>query len=211
MTTLLLNPSQFSYGKNNLVLREDGKVVVLYPKGSINPSHKTAPVGGFGASVPFEKETDKVSFTYQISFPPDFDWVKGGKLHGIYFHSTVSGGKKKKKGGSIRLMWRKNGIIDVYVYHPQMKQKYGESHFLKTKFDAGKVHTVKIDVDLPSIKVQVDDEILELKRDFQSLATGIFFSTFFGGHSKEWSAKKDEKITFQSMQYTIDGHVYRFI
>lgn len=178
-----------NYGSQN-VTDHVGGYTVSYPKGSRNPQGKI--VGGFGAYHPCEfKEV-----AYTVTFPDNFDWVKGGKLHGIYFGQGGSGGKKVSKGsGSVRLMWRANGAAEVYVYREGQKQKYGESIKFKQKFSKGKPNTVLISVTPESVQCALNAEHLTIP-GFGKMGTGVFYSTFFGGSSKKWEASKDEKVVF---------------
>ena len=65
-------------GGSNTVLR------VEYPKGSFKPSAR--PVGGTGFyAQPINlKNATFVSFSYQVFFPENFNFVRGGKLPGLY-------------------------------------------------------------------------------------------------------------------------------
>jgi hypothetical protein len=70
----VLDPAEGS----NTVMR------VEYPEGSYVPSKN--PVGGTGFyAQPIDiKNASFVSLSYKVFFPVDFDFVKGGKLPGIY-------------------------------------------------------------------------------------------------------------------------------
>jgi hypothetical protein len=66
---------------------------ILYPNGSINPGNK--PQGGteFYAHPLDVKGAMNVTLEYSVFFPKDFDFVKGGKLPGLYGgHKGCSGG-----------------------------------------------------------------------------------------------------------------------
>ncbi|KAJ2911457.1 hypothetical protein MD484_g8960, partial [Candolleomyces efflorescens] len=96
---------------------------LFYPAGSINPAQK--PQGGaeFYAS-PLDISTARnVSFRFSVFFPADFDWVLAGKLPGIYGgHTGCSGGNKALDCFSTRLMWRKGGLGELYLYAAKDKQ-----------------------------------------------------------------------------------------
>lgn len=70
---------------------------------------------------------DSASLEYDVYFPPDFDFVKGGKLPGL---SGGSGGSGRGCGGgvdpnncfSLRVMWRRNGWGETYIYAPEGQQ-----------------------------------------------------------------------------------------
>lgn len=66
---------------------------ILYPQGSINP--KSSPQGGaeFYAHPLDLKKATNTTLQYSVYFPHDFDFVKGGKLPGLYGgHKGCSGG-----------------------------------------------------------------------------------------------------------------------
>ncbi len=93
---------------------------VFYPKGSINPGRK--PQGGAQFyALPIDIENARsVTFAYSVFFPGDFDWVKGGKLPGLYGgHTGCSGGDDSDDCFSTRLMWRKGGAGELYLVRPQ--------------------------------------------------------------------------------------------
>ena len=92
-------------------------IQVFYPAYSIDPANR--PQGGaeFYAS-PLEQlhAATNVSFEYSIFFPVDFDWVRGGKLPGLYGgHRRCSGGDDARACFSTRLMWRRAGAGELYL------------------------------------------------------------------------------------------------
>ncbi|KAF5362794.1 hypothetical protein D9757_011023 [Collybiopsis confluens] len=97
---------------------------LFYPKDSINPAQK--PQGGaeFYAHPIDLSRAQNVSLTYRVFFPADFEWVLGGKLPGLYGGKEgCSGGKDAQEMGcfSTRLMWRKDGAGELYLYAPKMQ------------------------------------------------------------------------------------------
>ncbi|KAH7106758.1 hypothetical protein BKA62DRAFT_215197 [Auriculariales sp. MPI-PUGE-AT-0066] len=103
-------------------------IQLKYPAGSINPgSHAVRGGAGFySLPVPVAgalPHATKTTFAYSVYFPPDFDWVKGGKLPGLYGgHETCSGGNDAMSCFSTRLMWRPNGEGELYLYAPRDRQ-----------------------------------------------------------------------------------------
>ncbi|GAA5925480.1 uncharacterized protein JCM15063_005035 [Sporobolomyces koalae] len=95
---------------------------VTFPKGSINPANKDAPTGGVGmylSPLDLSKATN-VSLEYSVFFPADFDFVKGGKLPGLYGgHTGCSGGQESEDCFSTRLMFRTGGKGELYLYVPK--------------------------------------------------------------------------------------------
>ncbi|KAL6308662.1 hypothetical protein BKA93DRAFT_523734 [Sparassis latifolia] len=96
---------------------------LFYPAGSVNPSAE--PQGGADFyAVPLDLTVaQNVSLEYSVFFPVDFDWVRGGKLPGLYGgHSGCSGGDDATTCFSTRLMWRPGGAGELYLYAPKDKQ-----------------------------------------------------------------------------------------
>ncbi|PWN91834.1 hypothetical protein FA10DRAFT_76395 [Acaromyces ingoldii] len=102
---------------------------VVYPAGSTAPRHKDN-VGGlnfYGQPLSIDRSAHRVKTTttlsYEVRFSDDFDWVKGGKLPGLYGGRGASGGLREDQdleaGFSARLMWRAEGLGEVYLYFPQ--------------------------------------------------------------------------------------------
>jgi len=101
-----------------------------YPKGSINPSGKIK--GGFGFYLNGPggwqsklEQAQEVMFGYRVLFQKDFQWVKGGKLPGIFggigesaYHCTGGQTDDEKEGRcfNFRLMWRSEGKGEIYAY-----------------------------------------------------------------------------------------------
>jgi hypothetical protein len=93
---------------------------VFYPKGSVNP--KSKPQGGsqFYAAPLDLRHARSVTFAYSVFFPSDFEWVKGGKLPGLYGGRTgCSGGDAADDCFSTRMMWRRGGAGELYLVRPQ--------------------------------------------------------------------------------------------
>ncbi|KIM29137.1 polysaccharide lyase family 14 protein [Serendipita vermifera MAFF 305830] len=108
---------------------------VSYPRGSYSPSHR--PRGGtdFYATpsfytsdenmdlnpgsrenIPSLRDANNVTLSYSVFFPTTFDFVKGGKLPGLYGgHEKCSGGDDGLDCFSTRLMWRGGGKGELYL------------------------------------------------------------------------------------------------
>ncbi|THH30817.1 hypothetical protein EUX98_g3366 [Antrodiella citrinella] len=98
-----------------------------YPAGSWN--FQNSPRGGFSFYAPGPSNVDLTSakeatLGYSVYFPDGFDFVKGGKLPGLYGGDSesgavsCSGGSRDNSCYSIRLMWREDGAGEFYTYLP---------------------------------------------------------------------------------------------
>lgn len=107
--------------KNVCLTQRDGKAVlhVTFPKGSAAPHGDIK--GGFVAyhtCSGFPARAATIAFSVFID--DKFEWNKGGKLPwGFYLGKPgASGGRHSALGGTVRLMWRRNGDAEAYLYFP---------------------------------------------------------------------------------------------
>ncbi|KAI0758945.1 hypothetical protein C8Q74DRAFT_1319764 [Fomes fomentarius] len=118
------------------VTAPDGKksMKAHYPKGSYTFTH--AIKGGLSFYAPGPSGVDlttakEATFSYDVYFPPGFDFVKGGKLPGLYGGDSesgalsCSGGRRDNGCFSVRFMWRTNGAGELYAYLPPA---FNENH-----------------------------------------------------------------------------------
>ncbi len=85
--------------------------------------------GGIGWRWPFEGNK-QIELSYIVRFDKEFEFVKGGKLPGLCGGpESVTGGRPAngKNGFSARIMWRRDGRGEAYLYHMDQPDKYGES------------------------------------------------------------------------------------
>jgi hypothetical protein len=188
---------------------------VKYPAGSVSPSfaRKTgAPLGGvqFFATLGMSPQ-DSLKLSYYVYFSKDFDFVKGGKLPGLFGGKGNSGGEipDGTDGFSTRFMWRKTGNGEVYAYLPTSR-KHGTSIGRgKWQFRSGTWHHIEQQVDLNQAnqkdgRIQVwmdgrkvlDKGKLQFRTTDQLKIDGILFSTFFGGSDRSWAPPRDVSIYF---------------
>ncbi|TPX38650.1 hypothetical protein SeMB42_g06617 [Synchytrium endobioticum] len=191
-------------GGSELVMR------VPYPAGSRNPAHE--PIGGTGFyASPLGDMTGMthVVMQFDVYFPAEYNFVKGGKLPGgIGGHSGCSGSATATDCYSTRHMWRTNGLGEVYLYIYQPGQLPGFCSENNTiciptdgisvgrgsfKLATGVWNTIKQIVTLNSFDSKgnpvPDDKkavIFRLTPDMHPV--GIDFETFFGGSDDTWSS-----------------------
>jgi hypothetical protein len=211
---------QGSWGLDNLSVQDApgsrfAKVLrVAFPKGSASPAasrNENAPRGGGQFYGTFDQPVDHLFLRYYLRFAPEFDFVKGGKLPGLYGGTQTSGGRipDGTNGFSTRFMWREGGQGEVYAYLPS-SDKYGTSlgrgSFL---FSAGAWHCIEQELTLNTpgasdgkVRVWLDgrpvfaDEKLLFRTVPALQIEGVFFSTFFGGSDTTWASSKDTYIDF---------------
>src|SRR5947209_5593294 len=149
-----------AWGLKNLRAMKDpdGKFPTLlrarYPEGSASPTvarDAGRPLGGgqFYADLGLAPR-DALHLRYYVRFPAGFDFVKGGKLPGLFGGSVGSGGRVPDgtNGFTTRFMWRKHGDGEVYAYLPS-SVKHGTSLGRgKWRFQPGKWHLIEQEIRL---------------------------------------------------------------
>jgi len=148
---------------------------------------------------------------YRLRFGEGFDFVKGGKLPGLFGGEGNTGGgvPDGTDGWSGRMMWREDGAATQYLYHPDQPGTFGQYFYWNRYFEPGVWHTVKMRFTMNTPGMH--DGTLETWfdgaeamrrgglrfRDVDSFAIdGFDLVTFFGGGTNDWNASKDEYIYF---------------
>ncbi|KAJ7765793.1 hypothetical protein B0H16DRAFT_402523 [Mycena metata] len=111
-------PSSYTAWNNDSTVMQ-----LLYPAGSSNPAGQ--PQGGAEIyCTPIDiTSAQMVTLEYSVWFPYKFNWVKGGKLPGLYGgRMGCSGGDAALNCFSTRLMWRQGGKGELYLYAKKDKQ-----------------------------------------------------------------------------------------
>jgi len=201
---------------------------VEYPKNSINPL--SGRVGGVGWYTHDSTPRQEIYFQYSVQFQQDFKFQKGGKLPGVYGGRVeCSGGNAALDCFSLRLMWRKNGNGEAYLYVPKNEQDpsistippfteinptYGISAGRGAfKFTAGQWDTVGMYVKLNEIgkangifkvwhnnKLAIEfDKVVWRTMDIS--IDGIQFETFFGGSKPGFEAPEQSYTYFSNVFY----------
>lgn len=187
---------------------------VNFAVGKIGPEE-----GGAGWRMPFGKhETAELSYT--LRFSKDFDFVKGGKLPGLCGGpENVSGGRPAngRNGFSARLMWRRDGRGEAYVYHKNQKGDYGDSFDFPADFrfptDAPVKVRIAVTMNTPGIRdgtlrVWIDDKLLVEHGDMEwrSVDTfgvdGLYLESFHGGGDASWAPTRECWVEFTGMRVT---------
>ncbi|KAG8217141.1 hypothetical protein J3R82DRAFT_5200 [Butyriboletus roseoflavus] len=238
---------------------------LVYPAYSVNPGSKPEGGADFYAEPLNLAGAHNVTLEYSVFFPVHFNWVKGGKLPGLFGgHTGCSGGASARDCFSTRLMWRPQGVGELYLYAPKDKQTValctdvgsvcdstyglsigrgafkftagewthlrqnvvlntpGQSDGIFTLFIDGRPVINRTDVFYRDVTQQSKKSKSNFKTSiaFTSSATatqrataitldeiegvsqpaeflGLFFSTFFGGHGKQYATPKEQYTWFK--------------
>jgi hypothetical protein len=227
-TRLLVGPewnADSFVGESQASFIDTTSIRVTYPEGSF----KSPRVGGFQFKSAPTEESDEMLLRYSIYVPPDFDFVKGGKLPGLYGGEALSGGNKTGvgiTGITLRLVFRERGELEVYAYAPISKDdaisdledtvvntEYGTSLMRgKTNLERGMTNTIQLRVKLGDpneensvIRLVVNGDTHELRNVKLRLVdtlllTGVYFSTFFGGSTSDYSTPVEQSLVFSDFR-----------
>jgi hypothetical protein len=213
-----------------------------YPQGSYTLENQL--VGGISFYAPGPPDVDlstalEATFAYSVLFPEGFEFNKGGKLPGLYGGTSASeakscsGGRRSDECFSARLMFRENGMGEMYTYlppsysanqavcnippystcNPTYGASVGRGSFT---FKPGVRTTVTERVRLNGVGQQ--DGELEVFVNGQSVINvkglvlrpsgsgsiyGMQMQTFFGGHSPEYASPVDQNAFFSDFSVAI--------
>lgn len=208
----------FYFGAKNLIGdTRSGALMIQFPKGSIDPgSHKRigAPLGGTQFKLPFASfgghPVDEVGVRYIVKFAHNFDFVRGGKLNGVYGGTANTGGRRPNgtDGFSVRIVWRRGGLGALYAYLPSSPKNVGtllgEGAWV---FRPGEEYDLVLWTRLNTVGNQdgalslwVNGRLVYRRTGlvFRSTAAlkvdGLFFSTFFGGRDPSWASTRSTQV-----------------
>ncbi|KAH9918345.1 uncharacterized protein BXZ73DRAFT_92201 [Epithele typhae] len=192
---------------------------LFYPAGSINPG--TQPQGGadfYASPLPDVRAARNVTLAYSVFFPADFDWVRGGKLPGLYGgHDGCSGGDAAADCWSTRLMWRADGAGELYLYAPKDRQTAALCHAPPLslcdsdfglsvargafRFARGNWTRVRQTVALNTPGAQDGGFALDVDGVRVLERADV---TFFGGHEQEYATPRDQFTWFRDFEMVIN-------
>ncbi|CEJ04341.1 hypothetical protein RMCBS344292_18305 [Rhizopus microsporus] len=124
-------PDDISFVKDPIDANSTSMVLkVNYPAGSYAPVATKNGSGGIKGGTEFfstpngNNQYNTALLSYDVAFDSTFNWVKGGKLPGLFgglpAGKGCSGGEKANGDNcfSVRLMWREGGAGEAYAYIP---------------------------------------------------------------------------------------------
>jgi hypothetical protein len=216
---LIREDGSFGLSRARVLARPDpllGDVLrVNYPAGSASPTvarQYDRPEGGAQLYLPLRSgPADTLHLRYYLRFPADFNFVKGGKLPGLY-GGSVTGGRhipNGEDGLSTRYMWRTGGRAEVYAYLPTSVDHGTSLGRGDWQWPLGRWTCVEQDVRLNepgrkdgSVTIHLDgaevlaSDGLEFRTIGRLGIEGVFFSTFFGGSDPSWSTPRTQYAEF---------------
>ncbi|MBN8414377.1 hypothetical protein LCL99_11535 [Halomonas denitrificans] len=190
---------------------------VHYPQGTSSPGDTDVGGAGFYAEPAELSGSDHACLSYRVRFEQGFDFVKGGKLPGLFGGEAPSGGDDVtgENGFSMRYMWRENGQGELYEYVVGGDNDYGDSIARgRFSFPSGQWVTLEQEIILNDpgqangvARVWVNGQPLIEQTDITYRTSdsvhidGLMFSTFFGGHGKDWRTPRDQHVDFADFHF----------
>lgn len=179
----------------------------------------------FVATVPLSRPVAEATLSYDVRFDRDFQFVLGGKLHGLGPRRVITGGEPLQPDGwSARVMWRKGGTVETYTYHQDQLDRYGEAgkRRLPFRFERERWYAVSLHVRVNTpareanglVRLFIDGRLVEQRDRLRlravdtpdSLIAKMVFSTFFGGHDPSWAPRRADG-SYADVHATFDDFV----
>ncbi len=178
--------------------------------------------GGAGWRWPVGEE-EGLELRYTLQFASDFEFVKGGKLPGISGGpESVTGGRPADgtNGFSARLMWRRDGRGEAYVYHMHQPGKYGESFRFPEdfRFPRNEPANVRMMVVMntpgqrdgmlrvwiqsarQAERLVLERTDMEWRKSGDIKADSVQFEVFHGGDDQTWAPQSPSSVDFSGLE-----------
>lgn len=168
-----------------------------------------------GKRIKLNKSETSATLSFDLKLHSQFEFVKGGKMHGLAGGSGTTGCKTiDPKGWSVRTVWKSGGRPILYIYHQDRSSACGDAFYPPGDFEfqRGKWYRVEVFVKMNTrvgsadgrAKLYIDGEKLI---DIQNLNLSgnnninidtFLFSTFYGGSNDSWSPSKNTHAYFDN-------------
>ncbi len=181
------------------------------------PAGKTGPSSGSAAFITSIGGSKRYRIRYEVMPEGNFDFRKGGKLPGLGGGSAPSGGSSSTNGYSGRLMWNAGGRISFYFYRVTGGTGaidtggYG-THWMwasDAKLIKGRWNTIELLVDMNTGEtIGYLNGVQKAKQTLHylwSTTDKMVFSAFFGGTGSQYTAAKNEYLSFRNMKIKPGG------
>jgi len=169
---------------------------------------------------------DQATLSFDIKLHSKFEFVKGGKLHGLGGGTGTTGCDPiDANGWSVRMMWNSDGKPILYIYHQDRDSNCGDVYTVQAPanfaFQRGTWYRIDMQVTMNSSK-SASDGRATLYIDGEKLidVTGLrltgnnavdidsfMFSTFYGGSNASWAPSTKTYIYFDNFTVNRGLHV----
>lgn len=170
---------------------------------------------------PLAREVDEATMNYHVRFDEDFQFVGGGKMHGLGPENPIAGGGDMVPDRwSARINFRREGGTSTYIYSQNKDTPWGEAVVAEDfNFEPGQYHAVSLYVrindpgqDNGIAHIYIDGERVVTHEGIEYRGDGVdearihhlLFSTFHGGSAPRW-APTDEDGEYVTVYATYDN------
>ncbi|MCC5875845.1 MAG: hypothetical protein JJU11_06470, partial [Candidatus Sumerlaeia bacterium] len=176
--------------------------------------------------IPLGESGDEYTLQFDVRFDDDFQFVRGGKLHGLGPSRPIAGGNDMRPDGwSARANFASGGETRTYLYNQDQPGRFGTGKRNPDfTFTPGQYHAISFHVKVNDPEeangfahIYVDGELIIPHDEVRfrgedgdnTLIDRVLFSTFHGGSSPVW-APVDEDGEFTTVFAWYDNFaVYR--
>lgn len=144
--------------------------------------------------------------TFEYCVTPSRDWVagKGGKLPGLAGGSLPTAGQVHKiPGFSARIMWREEGQLEVYVYHPMRQSQYGISHKCNAFLQPGRTTKITQLFEVGIVTTYIDNVRVACDVHYPTCST-ILHHVFRGGSTGDWAVSTSSTINLSDYRIILE-------
>ena len=155
------------------------------------------------------------TLNYSVRFEEGFEWMRGGKLHGLGpRHPTTGCEPTTPSGWSARTMWRDEGKPSLYTYNQHRQNRCGDIKNAVVGLETGRYYSISLYVKVNQpysesngqVSLYIDGELVANETNLQLRSQGgrsseinqFLFSTFFGGNDPTWAPSKRVYASFDN-------------
>mmetsp|Transcript_8696 Transcript_8696/g.12916 ORF Transcript_8696/g.12916 Transcript_8696/m.12916 type:complete len:323 (-) Transcript_8696:458-1426(-) len=161
-----------------------------------------------------EEEVTSATLSFDVKLHSQFEFVKGGKMHGLGGGTTTTGCIPiDSDGWSVRVMWRGEGVPELYVYHQDRSDTCGDRYTPENfHLERGTWYRIDLQVQMNSSpghndgkavlfidgKKLVEANGLRLSGTANVNIDTFMFATFYGGADSSWSPSKTTFVYYDN-------------
>jgi hypothetical protein len=147
----------------------------------------------------------------------EYQWTSGGKLPGIAGGKAYTGGHPANQGDgfSARVMFGAGGAVFPYVYHVDMKGRYGDNLGIiaLNRLKQREWNLVKLEITMNTqqnydgrLELWANHQLVGKKENMRYCTKGcdidkLMLVSFHGGQSPDYRPSKDQKIRFKWFRF----------
>lgn len=195
----------FIYDRNVMLVKS-----TLNNSNALRVEYLPSPSGSHRVQQQFflSRPVQSATLSFYVCFDENFDWAKGGKLHGLSSLVPTTGGDLTRPDRwSSRLLFKPDGTLQNYIYEQRKETKYGFGSKSKPSVLPKnqwinitlQLKLNKNDNDLGFSKIFVNNKIVISNQNIQyrgiynthTLISKFIFSTFHGGNDSSFSPQID--------------------